>query len=100
MLTAAELATAQRANTMVMVNEEKLKVERVGCPIVEGAEYTYEAAIPAGCMGQRYKLHREVIDVPSYQRKVLVEALTGKDRGLFFTCTLQNFALRYKLVGG
>jgi hypothetical protein len=73
--------------------------ERIGCPLVEGATYRYTSGFPVGCRGRKYCLHREVVDVPSYQRKVLVEALDGPDRGLWFTCTLQNFALRYEMVG-
>jgi len=33
---------------------------------------------------------RFVIDVPSYQEKVLVEALTGPDAGVMFTCSPAN----------
>lgn len=72
--------------------------EPIGPPIVEGADYVYVASIPAGCAGHLYRLHRTVIDVPSYQRKCLVEALTGKDQGELFVCTLHNFAIRYKLA--
>lgn len=64
--------------------------------IVEGATYVYEADLPPGCKGGHYKAVRFIKDVPSYQTKVLVECLSGKDRGLWFTCTPANFAQRYK----
>ena len=66
--------------------------------IHEGKEYIYTCGIPAGCIGHRYKVHRHVLDVPAYQTKVLVEALTGKDRGSWFTCSLANFAVRHRPV--
>ncbi len=72
--------------------------EPVGCELVMGAVYRYISDSPKGCKGRLYRLHREVVDVPSYQRKVLVEALTGPDKGLWFTCVLTNFAMRYELA--
>lgn len=69
-----------------------------GCPLVEGATYRYTASQPAKATGHLYKLVKEVLDVPSYQRKCLVECLTGPDRGLWFTCSLSNFAGRYEIV--
>lgn len=64
--------------------------------IVPGGLYTYECGIPAGVKGERYLVHRHVLDVPTYQRKVLVEALSGRDKGLWFTCSPSNFVHRYK----
>lgn len=61
-----------------------------------GAVYRYIRQLPTGCQGALYRVHREVLDVPSYQRKLLVEALTGPDRGLWFTCTPANFRVRYE----
>lgn len=66
--------------------------------IVAAGDYVYAATYPPGCEGQRYRAHRIVLDVPSNQEKVLVEALTGRDKGLFFVCSLQNFSIRYKLI--
>lgn len=64
--------------------------------IVEGAEYLYLAATPAGCRGQRYRVLRvDVLAVPANQYQVLVEALTGPDRGLWFVCSPWNFSMRY-----
>lgn len=57
--------------------------------------YIYQSGIPAGCKGHEYRLHRFVIDVPSKQRKVLVECLTGPDAGLWFVCSVSNFCRRY-----
>ncbi len=64
--------------------------------IVPGAEYTYINPVPAGAMGHRYKVHRIIWDVPTYQEKVLVEALTGRDKGTWFCCSLNNFCVRYQ----
>lgn len=66
--------------------------------IVTGAVYEYTAASPEGCRGKHYYAHRIVLDVPSYQRKVLVEALDGPNEGLWFTCSVMNFARRYRLA--
>ena len=63
--------------------------------LVEGGLYEYRAAHPEGCAGCLYRLHRIVLDVPSYQHKVLVEALTGHDAGLWFVCSVANFCTRY-----
>jgi len=63
--------------------------------ITPGEVYVYTNAIPAGCAGHHYRAHRFVLDVPSYQQKVLVEALSGKDKGLWFVCSVANFRVRY-----
>ena len=63
-----------------------------------GRDYFYTIDLPKGCCGARYRLHREILDVPSYQTKLLVECLSGKDVGLWFTCTPANFERRYKLA--
>lgn len=68
--------------------------------IIAGRDYLYTGDLPKGCRGQRYHVHGFVLDVPSYQEKVLVEALTGRDRGLWFTCSPANFAQRYELAPG
>jgi hypothetical protein len=65
-----------------------------------GAVYLYTAPYPHRCRGHRYRLVRLVRDVPSYQEKCLVEALTGPDEGLWFTCTQANFGERYVLAEG
>lgn len=59
-------------------------------------EYVYMSNIPKGCYGQRYRLHRLVKDVPTYQVKTLVEGLTGEDTGQWFTCSVSNFCYRFK----
>lgn len=64
--------------------------------LIEGETYIYTGLFPKGAAGHRYKLHRLVLDVPSYQRKVLVEALSGKDKGLWFVCSINNFSRRYR----
>jgi hypothetical protein len=66
--------------------------------ILEGGIYKYMRGHPADCIGCLYRVHRHVRDVPSYQRKVLVEALNGPDQGLWFVCSLTNFAVRYELA--
>lgn len=63
--------------------------------IVVGAEYIYASGFPLGVRGHRYKVLGLVVDVPSYQEKVLVEALTGPDKGLQFVCSPSNFSTRY-----
>ena len=60
--------------------------------------YEYLSACPAGCKGRRYRLHRPIISVPSYQQQVLVEALDGPDAGGWYCMSLANFAIRYRLV--
>jgi hypothetical protein len=65
-----------------------------------GGLYTYQASHPPGCAGHLYRLHRFVLDVPSRQTKVLVEAKTGADKGLWFTCSVANFCTRYRYAPG
>jgi hypothetical protein len=67
--------------------------------IQEGAVYLYQSQIPANRFGHRYQVKRFVMDVPSYQRKVVFEALTGPDQGNWYCCSEQNFAKRYRLAG-
>lgn len=66
--------------------------------ILLNRDYIYAAGIPKDCHGSRYRAHRRVVDVPTYQQKVLVEALDGPDAGLWFTCSVDNFSRRYKLA--
>lgn len=72
-------------------------VERVGPPIVEGAVYVYVNPRPEWAVGHRYRVHRIVVSVPSYQEQVLTEGLTGRDEGKWFVCSLANFAVRFKM---
>jgi hypothetical protein len=67
-------------------------------PIIEGATYRYTAPHPRGAKGQLYRFVRMVLDVPNYQQKMLMEALGGDDRGLWFVTTPANFETRYVLV--
>jgi len=62
----------------------------------QGRLYTYMAAYPPWATGETYRVLRFVKDVPSYQKKVLVEAMTGRDKGLWFVCTVSNFCTRYR----
>lgn len=65
--------------------------------IVEGAVYIYTKNWPDGCQGKRYRVLRiNVMAVPEYQKKILVEALEGPDRGLWFVCSPHNFTTRYE----
>lgn len=72
-------------------------VENLGS-IVVGMDYVYTADIPKDCKGYLYHAHRFIQDVPSYQRKVLVECLNGPDQGLWFCCSEWNFSTRYRLA--
>lgn len=72
--------------------------ERIGPAIVPGRVYRSIADLPRGCKGGLYQVEDFILDVPSYQEKVLVRCIEGKDRGLRFSCTPSNFALRYKDV--
>lgn len=72
--------------------------EPIGPVIVSGALYRYLLDMPAGCKGGIYRVERFVLDVPSYQEKILVHCVEGKDKGLWFTCAPWNFALRYERV--
>ena len=65
------------------------------CKLVEGKDYTYIGAYPTSCHGHKYRLVRFVVDVPSYQKKVLVEGLTGPDMGAFFVLSEAAFAVRF-----
>jgi hypothetical protein len=66
--------------------------------IIVGAIYVYNNEHPANCTGHLYRAHRIVLDVPTYQRKVLVEGLSGCDEGLWYTCTVDNFNQRFSLA--
>lgn len=66
--------------------------------IIKGCEYRYTGGLPVGCRGHHYLVEDFILDVPSRQNKVLVLALTGPDKGLRFSCTLDNFAHRYEVI--
>lgn len=61
-------------------------------------DYVCVKGVSPEFLGHRYRAHRVVIDVPAYQRKVLVEGLTGPDRGEWYTCTPANFRVRFQPV--
>ena len=63
--------------------------------LVKGGVYIYTRGQPVKCHGYHYRLIDKVKDVPSYQNKVLVEALDGPDKGLLFVCSINNFCTRY-----
>lgn len=67
--------------------------------LIPGSEYVYKSHSNERFYGQIYIAHRVVTDVPSYQKKVLVEGRTGPDKGRWFTCTLNNFSIRFKPRG-
>lgn len=64
--------------------------------IEEGNNYIYTGDYPKHAHNQLYRFHRLVLDVPTYQWKLLCEALTGNDKGLWFSCTINNFVHRYQ----
>lgn len=71
----------------------------IGTPLIEGATYKYTSNIPAKCTGHRYRILRlNVLSVPDYTQKVLVEALTGPDKGMLFVCSPANFSARYTKI--
>jgi hypothetical protein len=65
---------------------------------VEEGIYEYVRGVPIECIGSHYRLICQVLDIPSYQHKLLVEAMDGPDAGLWFTCTVANFKMRYRKV--
>lgn len=68
-------------------------------PIIEGGEYIYASKRPLKCHGHRYRVLRvNVQSVPEYTQKILVEALTGPDKGMLFVCSPNNFSTRYTQV--
>lgn len=67
------------------------------CKLVKGAEYVYTSSYPEACRGHTYRLVRFVVDLPSYQRKVLVEAVTGPDSDSWFTVAEGIFAMKFSL---
>lgn len=73
------------------------ETEELLSQIVPGL-YEYASEKPEGCRGHHYRVHRSVLSVPTYQHMVLVEALDGPDTGLWFVCSLANFAPRYRLL--
>lgn len=73
-------------------------VEVIEFRILFGRVYIYATGFPVSRHGFRYRPLCEVLDVPSYQTKILVEALSGPDQGLKFTCTPENFSRRYELA--
>ena len=64
--------------------------------IREGEVYVFKGPMAEKCIGHVYRALRFVMHVPVYQRHVLVECLSGPDLGLWFTCSLANFAGKYR----
>jgi len=63
---------------------------------IHPGDWIYHNELPAGCKGDRYRLHRFILAVPVYQWQCLVQCLTGKDAGLWFSCSPANFSVRYR----
>ncbi len=66
------------------------------CRIIQGAKYTYTAAMPAACTGHLYQVVGFILAVPAYQEQVLVRCLSGPDVGRWFACSPWNFTTRYQ----
>ena len=85
---------------MTLPSREVVATVEAAFRITKGALYTYLPSWPEGCRGSIYKVLDFILDVPTYQRKVKVESLEGRDKGLKFTCTFANFASRYTILKG
>lgn len=64
--------------------------------IKEGRTYRYVNSVPKKCQGHLYVVLAFIPYVPVYQKLVLVEAMTGPDKGLLFCCSPHNFSTRYE----
>lgn len=73
---------------------EKTEVIR----ITPGKVYAFKGVAPKDCQGHFYRAVRMVKHVPVYQWHVLVECLTGPDKGEWYTCTEQNFGQKYRYL--
>lgn len=62
----------------------------------EEKEYVYIAEQPKHAKGQRYHLYRAILDVPSYQTKILIAGLTGMDQGRLFAVSINHFVTRFE----
>lgn len=69
-----------------------------GFRIVARRVYRYLGGLPIGVKGGLYRVLAFIIDVPSYQEKVLIRCISGPDKGLMFTCTPRNFSHRYEPI--
>ena len=63
--------------------------------IREGGHYVYTASYPPHATGQRYLVRQFIQDVPSYQPRILIQCMSGKDKGILFVSTFNNFRIRY-----
>lgn len=66
--------------------------------LIAGRTYRYKGPYPVKCIGALYRLNLAILDVPSFQTKLFVTAITGPDESLDFCCTISNFTTRYELV--
>lgn len=78
-----------------MGNDVRQPREKV-LSIREGEVYVFRGPMAEKCIGHVYRALRFVTHVPVYQCHVLVECLSGPDLGLWFTCSLANFAGKYR----
>lgn len=64
-------------------------------PILEGI-YVYRGNYPENCVGCKYRvIASKVLDIPSYQHKVVVRGLDGPDKDRSFSCTVSYFWARF-----
>jgi hypothetical protein len=81
---------------MTATHQDRLEIiADDGFRIITGRDYLYACDYPAGRRGHVYTPVSFVLDVPSYQQKVLVRCKSGPDRGLRFVVTPSNFSYRY-----
>lgn len=64
--------------------------------IIEGKTYRYIDQIPAGCKGQLYRVVKFACAIPVYRDEVVLEGISGPDKGNFFTCSPNYFSLRFR----
>lgn len=67
------------------------------CRIIPGAVYRFTSENPLikGCHNHLYRVLHLAMLVPVYQSCIVVEAMSGPDKGKVFCVTEINFALRY-----
>jgi len=61
-----------------------------------GTVHTFSNPLKKKFYGEKYLPHKLLLDIPSYQTKILVECLSGADKGLWFTTTINHFRITYK----
>lgn len=88
----------QRQENGMIPCECEAKGASVGTVGVVNNVYVCTQSLDDACVGQRYTLVAEAVDLVANQKRMILMGLSGPDEGKWYTCTTSYFARAFKMV--